>query len=236
MKYVLIISVLMWYSLHRSQAAGEQNPRADREERSGEQNPRAGREERSGEQKPMAGREERSGEQNPRAGRKERFGEQNPRAGREERFGEEYLSHGKSEDAICRDETIPDLLQCGRDIRLLAAYGFPWSMASMSETKNQLRNQQMEPGNFRDSLDLINHMCKVFDDFSRCLDQHAIPTECLVSYLPEMFKYHAVFQFVCHMQPRSSDLLRSLQCLKETRVVDLLYYGTFTVIFRVLLF
>ncbi len=150
--------------------------------------------------------------------------EQNPTAGQEERIGEEYWSHGRPQDAICTRDTFREIMQCGRDIVRLAINGFPWSLPSMSQTKNQHRNQQVEPGNFNDSLDLINHMCKVFDDFSRCLDQHAIPDECLIAGVGSGFKQHVVFEFVCHIQQRGTDLLHSLQCLKDTRVVDLLVF------------
>ncbi len=150
--------------------------------------------------------------------------ELNPGADKEERIDEEYRRHGQPQDAICIPENMREILQCEKDIRQLVINGFPWSPLSMSNIKNQLGNQQMEPGNFRDSLDLINHICEVFDDFSRCLDQHAIPTECLVIGDASGFNIHVVFQFLCHIQPRSTDLLHSLQCLKQTRVVDLLVF------------
>ena len=150
--------------------------------------------------------------------------EQNPTADREERIGEEYRSHGKPQDAICTRETFREIMQCGKDIVRLARNGFPWGLAGMSKIKNQLRNQQMELGNFRDPLDLINHTCQVFDDFSRCLDQRAIPAECLTVVNAIFFKVHVVFRFICHIRPRSTDLLHSLQCLKDSRVVDLLVF------------
>ncbi len=56
------------------------------------------------------------------------------------------------------------------------------------------------------------------------MDEHAIPTECLLSGTAGPFSVHTVFQFICHMQPRSNDLLHSLQCLKESRVLDLLVF------------
>ncbi len=38
------------------------------------------------------------------------------------------------------------------------------------------------------------------------------------------FKTHMVFNFICHKEPRSIDLLHSLRCLQETRVADLLVF------------
>ena len=169
MRTSLILSVLVWYSLHLSQAAVEQNRDAGRKH-----------------------------------------------------IGEEYWSHGKPQDSICTRPMFQDILQCEKDILPFVANGFPWSLPSVSKIPNKLRNQQMKRGNFGDSLDPINHMCEVFDDFSRCLDQHAIPTECLLIRDGSGFEISVVFQFLCHIQPRSINLLHSLQCLKETRVVDLL--------------
>ncbi len=168
MRYVLGISVLVWFNLHLSQGVLEHNPGATQEERISD-------------------------------------GDQ---------------SHGSQEDAICTMKTWLDVLQCRKDLTPLVKNGFPWARANMSELQNQI--QQNHRRNLADPLDPINYVCEVFGDFLKCVDQHAIPSECMVSGDASGFVDQITFQFVCDIQPRSIDLLHSLQCLTQSRVLDLL--------------
>ncbi len=149
--------------------------------------------------------------------------ELNPGEGREERFGEEYQHDGSPQDAICTFETWHKTNRCLKDLLPLVFKGFPWAPTDITEIQKESQNQQQQGDNYKDPLDPINHVCEVFGDFLRCLDQHAIPIECLLNQASP-FEVHTVFQFICHMQPRSTALLHSLQCLKESRVVDLLVF------------
>ena len=167
MRYVLGISVLVWFNLHLSQAVLEHNPGATQEER----------------------------------------------------FGDGYPSHGTPNDAICTPKIWREVLHCEKDLVPLAVNAFPWTPAVMTD---QIRNQQNQSRNLGDPLDPINHVCEVFEDFQKCLVQHEIPSECLSAGEASGFDADTIFQFICHIQPRSTDLLHSLQCLKESRVVDLL--------------
>ncbi len=132
--------------------------------------------------------------------------EHSPGVGREEHISDA----NSSQDAICTPQTWQEIEHCMRELRPLVANGFPWGLANISEIQNQIRHQQMQGDKIQDPLDPINHVCVVFDDFLKCLDQHSIPDECLPSGAADAFRIHVVFQFVCHMQPRSSDLLHSL--------------------------
>ena len=141
-------------------------------------------------------------------------------------IGDAYLSHGRTQDAMCTPETVRVVIQCAKDLLPLDRNGFPWGPVVMTdhELQNEIRNRQKQNGDLRDPLDRINYVCDVFGDFIRCLDQHAIKRECLLTGSYETFRVHTVFQFICNVQPRSSNLLHSLQCLKESRVLDLLVF------------
>ncbi len=167
MRYLLGISVLVWFNLHLSQGVLEHNPWVNQAER----------------------------------------------------IGDGYPGHGAPQDAICTYETWNEIVQCGKDLSTLADNGFPWALAEMTD---HIQYQQNQSRNLGDPLDPINYMCEVFGDFLKCVDQHAIPRECMVASTQDGFRFHTTFQFICHIQPRSTDLLASLQCLKESRVLDLL--------------
>lgn len=146
--------------------------------------------------------------------------ENNAGAGRGEPGDEGYPSHDRPQYAICKIETFWESLQCVKDLLPLVRNGFPWNL---DHTGNQIR-QQKKTGDLNDPPDPINHVSLLFDDFLRCLDQHAIPVECLLSSAIDTFKVDTVFTFICHIHPRSSDLLHSLQCLKDSRVLDVLVF------------
>ena len=152
--------------------------------------------------------------------------EHNPGADQEEGFGDAYSSQEGPQDAmqVCTYKTVQTIAQCVKMLVPFVRNGFPWGFTHMSAIQNQFRNHKMQSSNLRDPLDPINHVCKVFGDFLRCLDQHAIPSECLLSGPTDVFEVHTVFQFICDIQPRSTDLLHSLQCLKGSRVLDLLVF------------
>ena len=141
-------------------------------------------------------------------------------ANQEKRFGDIFPTHGTLQDAVCTEKIYREILQCLEDLILLARNGFPWAQPDMTD---QIRNyKQNQSCNLGDPLDPINHVCEVFGDSLKCIDQHAIPRECMVSGDGTGFVVHTTFQFICHIQPRRTDLLHSLQCLKESRVLALL--------------
>ena len=110
-------------------------------------------------------------------------------------------------------------MHCLKDLMSLEMNGFPLALSNMTD---QIQNQQNQSRNLGDPLDPINHVCEVFEDGVKCLDQHAIPSECMAAGDASGFVLHTTFQFICYIQPRSTDLLHNLQCLKESRILDLL--------------
>ncbi len=158
--------------------------------------------------------------------------ERNSRAGQEKRIADVYPSHGRQQDAICTLEDVLEIRHCMKDMVPFIANGFPWGLTDVTGVQNEIRNQQKQSdnfgdrnnsGNFSDPFGALNHVCHMFGDFLRCLDQHAIASECLLSG-SGLFSFHTVFQYICNVQPRSTDLLHSLQCLDRSRVLDLLLF------------
>ncbi len=144
--------------------------------------------------------------------------EHNPVAGQEAYIYNRLPSHKSPEEQICTREIVRKQDECVTKLALLLSSGFPWATDAMPETQNQTRNQDRQRRTLGDPLDPINYVCQVFGDFLRCLGP--IPMECRVT--GRNFEIYTSFTFICHKQPRSIDLLHSLQCLKESRVLDLL--------------
>ena len=146
-----------------------------------------------------------------------------PGADQEEHIGDLHPSQGTHQDAICTGETYRESIQCMKDLTPLVDNGFPWGLDDMGEIQSQVQNHREQYDNYRNPLDPIDHVCEVFGDFLGCLDHYAIPSECLLS-VTGGFRVTTLFTFICKLQPRSTELLHSLQCLKESRVLDLLVF------------
>ncbi len=129
-----------------------------------------------------------------------------------------------SQSPVCSMKIDREIRRCAKDLVLFELYGFPWVVTDEAETQNQMGNRQKVRDGIQDPLDPINQICGLFQEFLKCLDQHAIPEVCLIAGTGEQFKYYTVFTFVCHIQPRSIDLFNSLSCLQENRVLNLMVF------------
>ncbi len=95
--------------------------------------------------------------------------------------------------------------KCLGDLRDLASQGFPWLPAS------------------QDALGYLNHVCDILYRSETCLREHAIPDFCLTT----LKEYHTLipdFQFICNNGKRDENLIHSLQCLHDKRVLVMLYF------------
>ncbi len=78
----------------------------------------------------------------------------------------------------------------------------------------------------RDALGSLNHLCRVQDKSRVCLEESAISehyTDTLAAGGAGRF-LQLNFQFICHQQRRDENLVRSLQCLYDTRVLAMLFF------------
>ncbi len=128
-----------------------------------------------------------------------------------------------SQSPVCSIDIDMEIERCAEDLVFLARYDFPWVVTDVAETQTQMGNRQKVKDGIQDPLDPINQVCGLFQGFLKCLDQYAIPDVCLIGG-DRPFRLHIVFTFVCNIQPRSTDLLHSLSCLKETRILDLMVF------------
>ncbi len=113
--------------------------------------------------------------------------------------------------------------QCQRDIYILASYGYPWSPHAGNQ-RNHGKNVDVKDKNdtLGDALDSLNHVCRIHDRSRRCVEESGIENYCLSTiatlYLP------LDFQFICHYQMRDEKLVQSLACLRDNRVMVMLYF------------
>ncbi len=105
--------------------------------------------------------------------------------------------------------------QCQRDLLQYQVIGYPWSSRDSQDTN---RNKTL-----RDALDSLNHVCHVQDRSQACLEESGILDYCLaaINFSPSVQRN---FKFICHHRQRDVNLVHSLQCLHDTRVMAMLYF------------
>ncbi len=108
---------------------------------------------------------------------------------------------------------------CMHDLRQLAYQGYPWSTTHV----NIPRNEENVTDKMRDALDSLNHVCYAQDRSQRCLQEHNIRDFCLLSTKPT-YAAAVEFQFICHHRQRDENLIHSLQCLYDNRLLVMLYF------------
>ncbi len=106
------------------------------------------------------------------------------------------------------------------DLLQLASQCYPWSPSGRN---NIPRNVQNVTDNMRDALDSLNHVCYIHDRSQSCLREHDIQDFCL--YIGWGYQVPVIaFRFICHHRQRDENLVRSLQCLQEKRLMVMLYF------------
>ena len=91
--------------------------------------------------------------------------------------------------------------------------GFPWAGKNVT-------------GSFNDALDAINHACDISDRIHARSRYYGIQDYCLMtrSEYGHVAGDFIAFRFLCHHQPRDKNLLHSLQCLHDHRLLTMLYF------------
>ncbi len=126
-------------------------------------------------------------------------------------------SANPEQPVFCNADTYSIIQQCGKNLRSLIFGAFPWNDSND-------RKWRQKGFTLKDPLDPINVICKVFDDFRTCLDEHSILSACVLSGDGIAFEMQVVFDLLCHKSPRTTELLRSLTCVRDTRILDLLVW------------
>ncbi len=114
--------------------------------------------------------------------------------------------------------------QCQRYLYQMTRYGYPWSPTGRQRNYRNERNvtERINRVTLRDALDALEHVCYIYDSSHTCLAENGIRDYCIAT--TEYSSYLTDFQFICHHSPRNENLVRSLQCLHDTRLMATLYF------------
>ena len=147
-----------------------------------------------------------------------------------ERYSEDKASDGTSPNlnsvhnvtVDCGRRTVPKatVWRCQRDTVRLSHYGYPWSSHN-----SQGKHTDSPSGNntLRDPLDALNQMCDVHDRSRICMEKIGFSSDYCRATTD--FPYRTLdFHFICHHQQRDENLVHSLRCLYDTRVLTMLYF------------
>ncbi len=122
------------------------------------------------------------------------------------------------------DVRIKIAWRCHKDLLQLASYGYPWHPRLDSQRNSRLNMNAIDRNKtMRDALDSLNHVCHVYDRSQKCLEDSDIRDYCM-AVTPIGVLAHIDFQFLCHHQQRDENLVRSLQCLYDKRLLVMLYF------------
>ncbi len=125
----------------------------------------------------------------------------------------------------CGDHVVltRQVFQCQRDLQQAAAYGYPWSNPGDQEKSNNNPNvTNRKNTTLTDPLDSLNNVCHILDRSRSCLKENNVQDYCLDTTIYMFVQMD--FQFICHNQDRDENLVRSLQCLHDTRLLPMLYF------------
>ncbi len=127
--------------------------------------------------------------------------------------------HNATIDCGDRKALVNRILQCQQDLQQLAGYGYPWSPRG---NNGQASGNASKPLTRKDALDSINHMCNIYYNSRKCLEESGIGDFCLSTtfFLPVQLN----FQFICRYRPRDETLVYALQCLHDKRLLAMLYF------------
>ncbi len=114
------------------------------------------------------------------------------------------------------------LWQCQRDIVNRLHYGYPWS-SNNSQRKHTDSSSNVRNITLRDALDALNQICYIHDRSRICMEKIGFSSDyCLAT--TDFLDISMDFQFICHHQERDENLVHSLRCLDDTRVLAMLYF------------
>ena len=135
-----------------------------------------------------------------------------------------YVVHGESGHRItidCGDPRALDMkmIQCGGYLYQLFGQGFPWSGISPNITYERGNN-----GSLKDALDSLDYVCETVDRTRRCLRENNIHGYCLLmNKIPGLLDSMMYFEVIC--RKRDENVVHSLQCLRDKKVLSTLYFN-----------
>ncbi len=113
--------------------------------------------------------------------------------------------------------------QCHLELFELAVYGYPWYPNGGRRNSRHNPNATDKNNGLRDALDSLDHVCDTYDRSQTCLEESHIQDYCLATTDFDV-SVPLAFQVVCHQQQRDENLVRSLECLYDNRLMVMLYF------------
>ncbi len=136
----------------------------------------------------------------------------------------ENVLESETKENFCPLGTKEQMTLCKKEFDQVASMGYPWSDSPWG-----MSGGEREP--IKDPLSNLDHICRLFHRFYRCIRLHRISDYCLMEGSNPKLSLKITFDFICNVTPRKVNTVRSLECLKHTRVMSLLdvYMGKYCV-------
>ncbi len=118
----------------------------------------------------------------------------------------------------CPGDTRDIIWKCEGGLYNLTQAGYPWSGVYNDSRKKQSLNNTV-----KDALDVLNHVCDTADRAQACIRHSGIQDYCMLEAWLSSDEIPS-FPFICQPQYRNENLLHSLQCLHDNRLLTMLYF------------
>ena len=132
------------------------------------------------------------------------------------------IVHNTTVNCGDRDVQRETVYRCQRDGYHPVGFGYPWSPDGSQRYSRHKPNVTEKNSLLRDALDSLNQLCYNHDRSHTCLKESGIQGYCLAAN--EYMNLQPCFDFICHHQRRDENLVHSLQCLHDTRLLTMLYF------------
>ncbi len=130
--------------------------------------------------------------------------------------------HNVSVDCSDHETFRKTVWDCQRDLVNLSINGYPWYPRGSHKHSRNSWNVADRNTTLRDALDALNDVCQIHERTRTCLVENGIRDFCLLTTGHKDIQIN--FHFICHYQRRDENLVHSLQCLHDKRVLVMLYF------------
>ncbi len=135
---------------------------------------------------------------------------------------------------VCADFTVRrnTLVRCNRELLMMTPPGYPWFVRGNQTNAQNHQGTTESIDTLSDALDSLDHVCHILDRSKRCRKESGISDYCMYAMSLDHITLELDFQFICHQRHRDENLVHSLQCLHDKRVMVMLYFHIWNDCFR----
>ena len=112
--------------------------------------------------------------------------------------------------------------QCQRELWQLAENGGVWFPRGIQTRVGDNQHAKNGTDDLRDPLDNLDHTCHMHERSRKCLEENSVQDYCL--NIVHRSGLDVNLQFICQHQQRDENLIRSLQSLRDKRVLVMLFF------------